>query len=138
MSRFGEVKRVSKQLETLQQAFISDTTPSEIKESFAIQISVLQEQYNELTQRISLKEKMARENGRFYIEIPTAYKKKMYAKLFDNNIKPRLSTLDDKTKVIVDTIPKLNKVYSIYADILTKDSQPVPDMDSIKGTLSKR
>lgn len=99
----------------------------------------MQRRINKLQARFdynpSIKEKIAAQKGRFYLDVPTQYAKPLYRKLFSIGIKPELHNLNGKTKVVINHSKKLEKAYKIYFDILAEKNETVPPFSKIKGRL---
>lgn len=90
---------------------------------------------NEFDNNLTLKEKIAATKGTFFIEVPAAYSKAIYKKLWDQGIKSKLHKLNGKTKIVVNNTHKLQKAYKAYGDILKEKSITVPALSSIQGSL---
>lgn len=123
-------QKLKSKIETLKHAITKASATAQ--KSIQKKIDKLQKDFD---YNPTIKQRVAASKGRFYIEVPAQYNKKIYKALWMARIKPKMHTLNKSTKVVVDNTAKLQKAYGIYADILTSQGKPVPALSKIKGTL---
>lgn len=134
-----QVKKIANQISALKQSLDSPVTAQfpELKEKTQKKIDELQKLHDEMSIKVATKEKMDLERGTFYIEIPTSRKNELYLKLRDNGIKAKWKSMGDATRAVVDKKSKQAKVYELYSEILQRENQPVPSMETISGKLAR-
>lgn len=103
------------------------------KKSIQKKIDKLQSQFD---YNPGIKEKIAAQKGRFYLDVPTQYAKAIYRKLWSMGIKPELYKLNGNTKVVVNNSKKLEKAYKIYSDILSETGEQIPKLSKIQGKIN--
>lgn len=111
---------------------MADIKSESIRKAMQKKINKLQA---EVDYNPSVKQRVAQGTGRFFIDIPSTDKKKLYKALWAIGIKPKMHTLNGSTKVIFTNAGNMQKGYGIYAALLSNMGKPVPELDKIKGKL---
>lgn len=100
---------------------------------------VVQKKINQLQKQLdynpTAKERAQANKGKFALDVPTAYSKRMYKQLWRIKIFPRLHKLNGTTSIVVNSGTNLNKAYSLYSDMLKEDDKKVPALSKISRKL---
>lgn len=127
-------QKMKEKIEKIEDALDSDKTSAQSRERLSKELATLRTQYE---RRVPVAERMSMSKGKFYIEMPLEYRETMNGLLWGKNIRPHYTALGDSLRISVDSKPRLNKVYSIYSNMLKKKDLPVPSLESISGKPAK-
>lgn len=123
-------QKLAEKITKIERALASDKLSDKARASMEQKLAKYK---SNVSRRIPVYERILNSKGKFYIEIPSEYRLKMNTLLHGTNLKPRYNSLGDKLRITVDNKAKLNRLYKIYSDMLTKKSKPVPRLEEISG-----
>lgn len=95
-------------------------------------IDVLQAQFD---YNPSAKERAQANKGKFALDVPAAYSKAIYKKLWSMKILPRIHKLNGTHSIIVNSKINLDKAYMVYSDLAKEKGDKVPSLAKISRKL---
>lgn len=102
------------------------------QKSIQKKIDVLQKQFD---YNPSSKQKAQANKGKFAMDVPGAYSKGIYKKLWSMKIFPRIHKLNGTASIIVNSQINLDKAYKVYYNMLKDKKETVPSLSKISRKL---
>lgn len=131
----SQVKKLEKDIASLEASLDNKILSPDTKEKMRATIDAMKKQRDDMTKKISMKEKLDLEKGKYFLTIPAEYKDALYHKILKQGIKVKWSTLKGETKAIANNKSKLYKVYEAYSSILKKEKKEIPELETISGVM---